>query len=439
MSVRFIFARQPDLAKISLLSVDTPEGYHSEIRCNMEPISAIASFIAIGQALAATPKIIDTLQSLVHARREVLELLNQVERLNTFGIVIRESIDSLRNGDNSRTGPQVPPSALPLLVSVQNELGSIVSQLDEFTDKCHRKAKESDRTKIKRGNWFWYRKKITRLTKEAKKHSDDLQLVLSLISSFSSAANGRLLVDIHTVVVTQTHDAKDHASTSNEYDTAEDDGAAQLSLSEAVQYSPQPPTNATATQNHEPLIQFTGTLRRSCPSGCACQCHWPARRTQQHSAQSYIYGWLKSAYSIVPQLSASKCDVLTCRRAYSPVHVNLRIPLLFYSRSLEVGLSYSSMTGAGASLHLRVSRVLAENHGIWTDMRMGRTERVRWELARRGVYPLDIRPSSTSILEDAPNTRLFPRYSTNAHQFFEVQKLQNVQQWPPEKHQAGNF
>ena len=46
----------------------------------MDGVSAAASFIAIAQALAAIPKIIDVLNTLVHARRELLQLVNEVSR-----------------------------------------------------------------------------------------------------------------------------------------------------------------------------------------------------------------------------------------------------------------------------------------------------------------------------------------------------------------------
>jgi hypothetical protein len=47
-------------------------------RVKMEVIGAIASFIAIGQAVGAAPKIIDTLRSFIRASKELERLVTEV-------------------------------------------------------------------------------------------------------------------------------------------------------------------------------------------------------------------------------------------------------------------------------------------------------------------------------------------------------------------------
>lgn len=49
----------------------------------MEAIAAIASFVSIGQALAAAPKVIEVLRSLVEVRQEILQLVNEVSFIPT--------------------------------------------------------------------------------------------------------------------------------------------------------------------------------------------------------------------------------------------------------------------------------------------------------------------------------------------------------------------
>jgi hypothetical protein len=44
----------------------------------MEVVGAVASFIAIGQALAAVPKIVDALRSLSEMKNELISLINEV-------------------------------------------------------------------------------------------------------------------------------------------------------------------------------------------------------------------------------------------------------------------------------------------------------------------------------------------------------------------------
>lgn len=44
----------------------------------MEAIAAVASFIAIGQAIAALPKIADTLKTFLKAEKELANLVEEV-------------------------------------------------------------------------------------------------------------------------------------------------------------------------------------------------------------------------------------------------------------------------------------------------------------------------------------------------------------------------
>ncbi|XXH03121.1 hypothetical protein Hte_009514 [Hypoxylon texense] len=151
----------------------------------------------------------------------------------------------------------------------------------------------------------------------------------------------------------------------------------------------QAPSSEQGFQDREPLIQMTACLRRACPKRCACQCHSPTSRPRPHWAMSPIYGWLGYNYNSVPRFGMRGCDVPTCERARAPVHFNLRFPLLFCARTLEVGLSLGAVTGAGASLHLRVARALSVYDHVWYEVRFGKIERVRLAMARREVSPID--------------------------------------------------
>ncbi|OTA83034.1 hypothetical protein M434DRAFT_16815 [Hypoxylon sp. CO27-5] len=162
----------------------------------MEVAGAIASFIAIGQALAATPKIIDALRSLGEVRQEFLDLLNEVELLNSFGKLIRERIDELPNDDS------IPQPTL--LRSVATDLALIVSQLEDLTRDCQVGWKENGQFKIARLKWLRYRRRLAYLTERAKRNREYLQLIFSFTSLCASTSNGKMILDIHTIVTTQT-------------------------------------------------------------------------------------------------------------------------------------------------------------------------------------------------------------------------------------------
>lgn len=59
----------------------------------MEAIAAVASFIAIGQALAAIPKIIEVLRSLVEIRQEIIQLVNEVSHPLAASLELKRPLD----------------------------------------------------------------------------------------------------------------------------------------------------------------------------------------------------------------------------------------------------------------------------------------------------------------------------------------------------------
>ncbi|KAI1212510.1 ankyrin [Annulohypoxylon truncatum] len=378
----------------------------------MEVISAIGSFIAIGQALAAIPKIINTLRSVVKARQELLQLLNDVELLNSFGTFIRETMVDL--DEESKTKLRIPQLGLSLIERVRVDLESVVPQLEDLCRACQLGRKGNSPMKVARIQWFRHRKRIISLSERARKNCTDLQTILSLTSFFASTVQGRMIIDIHTVVMSQSHsharlsvlqllsqlryigDVSSHAVDTNGKDDVPEGGVNlgfggynQPKLQDIIgETSPQLFPDEKATE--EPLLQFTAALPRACVRGCRCQCHSPTSRTRPHPAVSSIHGWLKSAYNIIPRLGTRRCDVFTCQRAKSPVYVNFRFPILFCSRRLEASLSFDSVAGVGASLHLRVARELPLNASIWGEISMGKVDMVRLRFSRREISPLDV-------------------------------------------------
>lgn len=100
----------------------------------MDALSTIASLIAVGQALAAIPGIIDILRSIAQTRQELLQLVNDVELLNSLGILIRETIDNL--DDDSKAKFRIPQLSENLIDRVRTDLASIVTELEELAHKC---------------------------------------------------------------------------------------------------------------------------------------------------------------------------------------------------------------------------------------------------------------------------------------------------------------
>ncbi|KAI0883859.1 ankyrin [Annulohypoxylon maeteangense] len=379
----------------------------------MDVISAIGSFISIGQALAAIPKIIDIFRSVVEARQELLQLVNDVELLNSLGIFIRETMDNLDN--DSKAKFRIPQLSFLLAERVRADLASIVPRLEELAHKCQQggkgKGKGNSQTKITRLKWLHHKSQIASLSERARKNCNDLQTILSLSSFFATTAHGRMIIDIHTVVMNQAHPHGSQLSSlqppsQSRYIGAALSYAVDTELEGSNEHSLQmvkgtlPQLSPTERAPQEPPIQLVATLSRSCKY-CQCQCHSPTSRTQPNPLVSPIYGWLKSAYNIIPRVDTRRCDVSTCRRACSPVRVNIRLPLPFYSRMLEATLSLNSVVGVGASLHLRVARIIPLNSSITYEIRLNKIDMVRQRFSRGEISPIDVFEGTICIIEMA--------------------------------------
>ncbi|KAI2611798.1 ankyrin [Hypoxylon sp. NC1633] len=368
----------------------------------MEVVGAIASFISIGQALAAAPKILDTLRSVSETKQDIIELLNEVAFLDTLGVLIRETIDRLPN-NGSASNFRIPhPALLPI---VESDLKSVVSQLQQITQEYQHLAKGNSKINVStRVKWHWKKRKIISLTRKAKSAREYLQLILTCNSALASTHNGQMLVDILAIVTTQGHPGIPSPLPVQTNVTAI---PRQLTMANiANETSLQDLPSEEKIQNHEPLVQVTAALRRVCAKGCACQCHSPASRNRQAPATLFVNGWLNYAYNSVSRLATRRCDVSTCQRAHSPVHLNLRFPLMFCSRTLEASLSFGGVVGVGASLHLRVQRVIKSDDDIWWEIHAGKIELVRRRFSRREFSPFD-KDQTDSIFDVSSQLQIF--------------------------------
>lgn len=380
----------------------------------MDALSTIASLIAVGQALAAIPGIIDILRSIAQTRQELLQLVNDVELLNSLGILIRETIDNL--DDDSKAKFRIPQLSENLIDRVRTDLASIVTELEELAHKCQpQRGQGNTQAKVSKFKWFKHKKQVTSLSQKASKNCADLQTILNLTSFLTLTSHGKMIIDIHTVTMSQARshttqlspllvpsqpryisDVSSHAVDTNNIQDApkggvitkfqgHDQSNLQSIIGEAIR---QPFPGGKTTE--ESQIQLIATLRRGCARDCQCQCqcHSPPPRTRPHPAISPIRRWLDSAYNIIPRFGTQRCNVYTCQRGYSPVHVNFRIPLWFCSRTLEASLSFSSVVGVGASLHLHVARMFS-NYNISWEIHENKIEWVRLRLFRREISPID--------------------------------------------------
>ncbi|KAI1126245.1 hypothetical protein F5Y10DRAFT_214908 [Nemania abortiva] len=97
----------------------------------MEVIGAIASFIAVGQALAATPKIIRGFKPFKDADEQLNSLSEELERLYTLYEQLKTNIDLFTSHQNI---PLLRVNEFPYLQLVQTSIESMIAELRGLAD-----------------------------------------------------------------------------------------------------------------------------------------------------------------------------------------------------------------------------------------------------------------------------------------------------------------
>ncbi|KAI8633123.1 hypothetical protein F5Y19DRAFT_490311 [Xylariaceae sp. FL1651] len=117
----------------------------------MEVIGAIASFIAIGQAIGTVPKIVATLRSLTGASAELHALAEELEYLHLVHEHMSDNI-KLVSGEHSHALLKVKEP--PLLQRLRSDLELTIHQLEELAAACIVAGESSKVSKV-----HWWKKR----------------------------------------------------------------------------------------------------------------------------------------------------------------------------------------------------------------------------------------------------------------------------------------
>lgn len=136
------------------------------------------------------------------------------------------------------------------------------------------------------------------------------------------------------------------------------------------------------------VVQIPGPLVRRCHFSCVCICHQP----QRFESPGILSAWLgrlaihSRAFSALP---TTECDYKGCKsKSETSLRLIYTFPRWMLARSVEVAISWSALTGAGSSLHLRIPRVL-ETHAVWRAIELGDLEWIQRSLTAKSLYPTD--------------------------------------------------
>ncbi|KAI0184907.1 ankyrin repeat-containing domain protein [Xylaria flabelliformis] len=285
----------------------------------MEVVGAIASFVAIGQAVGATPKIIKALRSFTSANRELVALIEELECLCVFYEHLKENID-LFSGEH---GPAIlRVKEPPYLKLIRKDIESLMVELQKLVDSCLIEGTSS--LKASKLQWWKKRRDLARLRDECNKQRQQLQHFYMLFRDRHVYKQGQLLFQIHASIPQETEHIPHEPAYSpslhgNDLTITPDsiqDGTILI--------------NQTQMASQGPIPDTEGIKGRR----CRCLCHFlNISRQRNYGLQIPLprTGFISYRFQ---RVMGKQCEINCCTATQSFVALRFRIPI--WLRRLDV-------------------------------------------------------------------------------------------------------
>ncbi|KLP20609.1 endocytosis ankyrin repeat protein Nuc-2 [Fusarium fujikuroi] len=352
----------------------------------LEILGAIASSIALAQAVQGTLKAVDFLRQNSDIKRECNRLRKEILMIECFIMQAREQTDPMMPAQRLIGSPEHPLVSLTI-----QELEEILEGLDEIVDKYSRPRKVHDPKRYTdKVKWLSDAGKIEELRERVQATKSNLHMAITFrVSSMVDRGNVRQEVLFHRVTQQLTYYTQETHNISQALpkllqgpQTMSDGSVTSLQpgtqgttihdkpalpateenrLTESSEASLTNVTDPAVTAiKEESFVSVTSVQplgTRSCGSKCQCQCHQGRRDHTGAWAVPLFSSWL-IRYDKTDNNYQSRC------RCKASVEFEFRLP-----RWLWAGvLSFQASRGPNISFSLRPSRVLESVHELWIMM-----------------------------------------------------------------------
>lgn len=138
---------------------------------------------------------------------------------------------------------------------------------------------------------------------------------------------------------------------------------------------------------------------RKCKVICKCRCH-EATSARSPGILSKALGQILVSYNVIPIWGNRNCNSKTCARSSDEKSFQLTymFPHWILRSAISVHLSWSSLRGTGASLHLAIPRVISGGHGGWTAIRYENIKHLQYQISSKVLLPTDMLEWGESLL-----------------------------------------
>lgn len=365
----------------------------------MDPLSITASIITLVQATVRIAKGVQFIRSLGQIPAEFCDLLNE---LSTLQAVASQAETALRDYETQQSLDRSSASFATLdssvLTALQGDLAQITTDLEVLCDelkKKNEKAKSIGQEQISTRKWLKGRKNILKLREKARDTRQNLSLCFAAFTSSQVSRQVKLSLSIQEVLCSW---AEDISQLKIQNGSIQEQNQ---KLFEVLQRPSNQEHNRTADKKETrtrpsiqtattPMVYFRAASLHSCLHICTCACH-KMRHSQSPTSLKSTFGSLFLHYNTIPFFQRANCDVSSCKvKSRSSLRLYYAFPQWLIARSIEFTLSWSSITGAGSSLHLRVPRVNPHLDYIYRTSAYNDIRYIQVQIAEKYILPTDV-------------------------------------------------
>ncbi|SCV58096.1 related to endocytosis ankyrin repeat protein Nuc-2 [Fusarium fujikuroi] len=353
----------------------------------LEILGAIASSIALAQAVQGTLKAVDFLRQNSDIKRECNRLRKEILMIECFIMQAREQTDPMMPAQRLIGSPEHPLVSLTI-----QELEEILEELDEIVDKYSRPRKVHDPKRYTdKVKWLSDAGKIEELRERVQATKSNLHMAITFrVSSMVDRGNVRQEVLFHRVTQQLTYYTQETQHISQKLPKLfqgpqpkpESSNAGLQVAARGITTDNQPdPPPATAENRiiedskvsssnsadneltivkEESFVSVTSIQplgTRSCGSNCQCRCHRGRRDHTGAWAGSLLFSWL-TRYDRTDNDCRNRCK---CKFS---VEFKFRLPSWLW----DGVLSFQASRGLIINFSLRPSRVLELDNYLWITM-----------------------------------------------------------------------
>ncbi|KAH6893123.1 ankyrin repeat-containing domain protein [Thelonectria olida] len=365
----------------------------------MEVLGALASAIAIAQAVAAG-------RGAANMLREIPEIQGDFEALRREIDLIDAMIKEARQLSRSPSDQTaIPLSDAPLIGRTTRELVEVSRELNQVVEGCAEDATGNTEWKAKKRKWFFQKNTIGKLQMRVRDAKSSLHFAIVCHLAASNARQEQF-----NATATQFFELfSKHVSVL----ALPEPPATSLRVEEeskAVPAENQIKTNETVVNEgelvrtesvHARINNITPMQPKACAQSCKCRCHFQQMRYRSAAWLQLLMGsWVIDCKPTVPGLRRGTCTESDCERSSEAcVSLEGRPPEWLWEGVMSLKARYGYSTGL--SCRLRTARSLKSNDSVWAWIKQ--SVRVFQEGLNQGVpyFPDDRKESGRDLIEYA--------------------------------------